>query len=137
MGKGFAVKPTDGKVFAPLDGVVEATFPTRHAIGLRSNDGILTLIHIGIGTVKMEGTGFVQYVPKGQHVKKGQALIEFWDPAIKKSGYDDPVLVVVPDTKKYGSLQFTKNSGDVNHGDEVVTIKRNDSAAKSNQKLML
>lgn len=122
MGEGFAIKPTDGKVFAPFDGVVEATFPTRHAIGLRSDSGILTLIHIGIGTVKMQGTGFVQYVDKGQHVKQGQELIEFWQPAIKKAGYDDTVMVVVTNYKDIKDFNYIKEAGDVTHGDEVLNL---------------
>lgn len=124
MGKGFAIKPTDGKVFAPFDGTVEATFPTRHAIGLRSDDGILTLIHIGIGTVKMQGTGFVQYVDKGQHVKQGQELIEFWQPAIKKAGFDDTVMVVVTNYKDIKDFNYIKEAGDITHGDEVLNLSK-------------
>ena len=122
MGKGFAIKPTDGKVYAPFDGTVEATFPTRHAIGLRSDTGILTLIHIGIGTVKMQGTGFVQYVQKGDHVKQGQELIEFWQPAIKKAGYDDTVMIVVTNFKDIKDFNYIKDAGDVTHGEEILNL---------------
>ena len=122
MGKGLAIKPTDGKVYAPFDGTVEATFPTRHAIGLRSDNGILTLIHIGIGTVEMRGTGFVQYVQKGQHVSQGQELIEFWDPAIKKAGYDDTVMVVINNYKDIKDFNYVVESGDITHGDDLLTL---------------
>lgn len=111
MGKGFAIKPTDGQVLAPFDGEVVATFPTRHAIGLRSDTGVLTLIHIGIGTVEMRGTGFVQYVEKGDHVKQGQELIEFWQPAIKKAGLDDTVMVVITN-KDMPEFDYLKELGD-------------------------
>lgn len=84
LGKGFAIKPSDGCVYAPFDAMVRQVFTTRHAVGLVSEDGIVLLIHIGIGTVKLKGTGFVSYVVEGEHVKKGDKLIEFWDPAIKK-----------------------------------------------------
>ncbi|WP_419713143.1 glycoside-pentoside-hexuronide (GPH):cation symporter [Lentilactobacillus buchneri subsp. silagei] len=135
MGKGFAIKPSDGKVFAPFDGTVEATFPTRHAIGLRSDNGILTLIHIGIGTVEMRGTGFVQYVQKGQHVTEGQELLEFWDPAIKKAGYDDTVMVVINNWKDIKDFNYTVESGDVNHGDDLLTLsKSEESSDDSDQK---
>ena len=135
MGKGFAIKPSDGKVFAPFDGTVEATFPTRHAIGLRSDNGILTLIHIGIGTVEMRGTGFVQYVQKGQHVTEGQELLEFWDPAIKKAGYDDTVMVVINNWKDIKDFNYTVESGDVNHGDDLLTLsKPEESSDDSDQK---
>ena len=93
MGQGIAIKPTDGKVYAPFDAEVKTVFATRHAIGLVSDNGIPVLIHVGIGTVSMKGTGFVTYVREGQHVKKGQQILEFWDPAIKKAGLDDTVLM--------------------------------------------
>lgn len=62
LGKGFAIKPSDGCVYAPFDAMVRQVFTTRHAVGLVSEDGIVLLIHIGIGTVKLKGTGFVSYV---------------------------------------------------------------------------
>ncbi|WP_251898778.1 glycoside-pentoside-hexuronide (GPH):cation symporter [Lactiplantibacillus paraplantarum] len=120
MGKGFAIKPTDGRVLAPFDGEVVATFPTRHAIGLRSDTGILTLIHIGIGTVKMRGTGFVQYVEKGDHVTQGQELIEFWQPAIEKAGLDDTVMVVITNYKDMPEFTYLKDSGTTVQDDEDV-----------------
>lgn len=122
MGTGFAIKPSDGGVYAPFDGIVEATFPTRHAIGLRSDSGILTLIHIGVGTVDMRGTGFVQYVEKGEHVKRGQELIEFWAPAIKKAGLDDTVMVVITNHDRIDNIDFTKTTGEVKHGDTIGKI---------------
>lgn len=122
MGKGFAIKPTDGQVLAPFDGEVVATFPTRHAIGLRSDTGVLTLIHIGIGTVEMRGTGFVQYVEKGDHVKQGQELIEFWQPAIKKAGLDDTVMVVITN-KDIPEFDYLKELGeDVKDSEDVLKL---------------
>lgn len=122
MGKGFAIKPTDGQVLAPFDGEVVTTFPTRHAIGLRSDTGVLTLIHIGIGTVEMRGTGFVQYVEKGDHVKQGQELIEFWQPAIKKAGLDDTVMVVITN-KDMSEFDYLKELGeDVKDSEDVLKL---------------
>ncbi|MFC6181694.1 PTS sugar transporter subunit IIA [Lactiplantibacillus daowaiensis] len=122
MGQGFAIKPSDGGVYAPFDGVVEATFPTRHAIGLRSDNGILTLIHVGIGTVNLRGTGFVQYVEKGDHVTQGQELIEFWAPAIEKAGLDDTVMVVVTNYQDLPEFNYLKADGTVAHGDDVLQL---------------
>lgn len=123
MGKGFAIKPSDGRVLAPFDGEVVATFPTRHAIGIRSDKGILTLIHIGIGTVEMRGTGFVQYVEKGDHVKQGQELIEFWQPAIEKAGLDDTVMVVITNYKDISEFKYLKDSGaTVQDNEEVLQL---------------
>lgn len=93
MGQGIALKPSDGKVYAPFDGTIKTVFVTRHAIGLVSDNGIPVLIHVGIGTVALKGTGFVTYVNEGQHVKQGEQIMEFWDPAIKKAGLDDTVMM--------------------------------------------
>ncbi|AVK61442.1 lactose permease [Lactobacillus sp. CBA3605] len=128
MGRGFAVKPTDGGVYAPFNGIVEATFPTRHAIGLRSDSGILTLIHIGIGTVNLRGTGFVQYVQKGDRVTQGQELIEFWAPAITKAGLDDTVMVVITNHQAIQSFDYLKHTGTATHGE--VILKLSSPAAK-------
>ncbi|MBB1095727.1 glycoside-pentoside-hexuronide (GPH):cation symporter [Limosilactobacillus agrestis] len=111
MGKGFAIKPSDGKVIAPFSGTVRATFSTRHAIGLESDNGIMLLIHVGIDTVKLHGTGFISYFDKNQHFDKGQELMEFWDPAIKKAGLDDTVMVTVTNSKNF-DIKLLKNAGE-------------------------
>lgn len=76
MGDGFAVKPTVGKVVAPVNGKVLNIFPTKHAIGLQAENGLELLIHIGIDTVKLKGEGFTQKVEEGQEVKQGDVLME-------------------------------------------------------------
>ena len=111
MGKGFAIKPSDGKVIAPFSGTVRATFSTRHAIGLESDNGIMLLIHVGIDTVKLRGTGFISYFDKDQHFDKGDELMEFWDPAIKKAGLDDTVMVTVTNSKDFDN-KLLKDAGE-------------------------
>ena len=111
MGKGFAIKPSDGKVIAPFSGTVRATFSTRHAIGLESDNGIMLLIHVGIDTVKLRGTGFISYFDKDQHFDKGDELMEFWDPAIKKAGLDDTVMVTVTNSKDF-NIKLLKDAGE-------------------------
>ena len=86
MGKGFAIKPTDGAVFAPISGTIRQVLPTRHAVGIESEDGVIVLIHVGIGTVKLKGEGFISYVEQGDRVEVGQKLLEFWSPIIEKNG---------------------------------------------------
>ncbi len=126
-GDGFAIKPTDGRVFAPFDATVKQVFTTRHAVGLVSDDGVALLIHVGIGTVKLKGTGFVSYVENGQRVHKGQELIEFWDPVIKKAGLDDTVIVTVTNAKKLGPITIMKKAGkQVNSGDPVMEVDLTD-----------
>ncbi len=126
-GDGFAIKPTDGRVFAPFDATVKQVFTTRHAVGLVSDDGVALLIHVGIGTVKLKGTGFVSYVENGQRVHKGQELIEFWDPVIKKAGLDDTVIVTVTNTKKLGPITIMEKAGkQVHSGDPVMEVDLTD-----------
>ncbi len=121
MGAGFAIKPSDGRIYAPFDGKVKATFPTRHAVGLVADNGLSVLIHIGIDTVNMRGTGFVSYVEQDQVVKQGDLLIEFWQPALEKAGYDDTVMVVVTDTAVQ-PVSLNEN-GTVTHGDPILKIE--------------
>lgn len=101
MGKGIAIVPSEGKIYAPDDGVVTATFETRHAIGLHLNNDADVLIHIGIDTVQMKGQGFKQLVKKGDKIKAGQELIDFDINAIKKAGYDPTVIMIITNPKDF------------------------------------
>ncbi|AQW21428.1 PTS sugar transporter subunit IIA [Lentilactobacillus curieae] len=122
MGKGFAIKPSDETVIAPFDGTVEATFPTRHAIGLKSDSGVLTLIHIGNETVTLKGNGFTQFVEQGDRIVRGQKLIEFSDQLIKQANIDDTVMVAISNSAHYTSNELTVTSGSVNSGDDVFEV---------------
>ncbi|MGG4000434.1 PTS sugar transporter subunit IIA [Anoxybacillus kestanbolensis] len=77
MGDGFAIEPTDGVVVSPIHGEVVQVFPTKHAVGLRSDQGLEILIHVGIDTVHMHGEGFEAYVKAGDRVKAGDLLLSF------------------------------------------------------------
>lgn len=124
VGRGFAIKPSDGKILAPFDATVRQVFTTRHAVGLVGDNGVVLLIHIGLGTVKLKGTGFVSYVEQGQRVKKGQELIEFWDPTIKKAGLDDTVIVIVTNSDKFSEFEMTVKDGQsVQAEDNVLELK--------------
>lgn len=104
MGKGAAIVPKEGKVYAPFDGEVEAIFHTKHAIGLRSEEGIELLIHIGIDTVNLEGKYFTSNIKQNQKIKKGDLLIEFDEAAIKKEGYDTTVMIVVTNSNAFKNV---------------------------------
>lgn len=85
---------------------------------------MVLLIHIGLGTVKLKGTGFVSYVEQGQRVKKGQELIEFWDPTIKKAGLDDTVIVVITNSDKFSDFDMMMKAGqNVQAEDNVLELK--------------
>ncbi|MBU3829958.1 MAG: glycoside-pentoside-hexuronide (GPH):cation symporter [Candidatus Limosilactobacillus merdavium] len=126
MGQGFAIKPSDGKVYAPFSGTIRATFSTRHAVGLVSDSGVALLIHIGIDTVNLHGTGFVTYFDKGQHVEKGAELMEFWDPTIKKAGLDDTVLVTVTNSEEFDFKQLIAADQKVTTTDNVMEVTKKD-----------
>lgn len=77
MGDGFGIRPTDGKVVSPINGVVDNVFPTKHAIGLKADNGLEVLVHIGLDTVQLNGKGFETLVNSGDTVKVGDELVTF------------------------------------------------------------
>lgn len=88
MGKGCAVIPEEGKVYAPFDGKVVGLLDSHHAVGMESTDGVEVLIHVGMDTVKLNGRCFTIHVEEGEQVKKGQLLLEFDIPGIQEAGYE-------------------------------------------------
>ena len=121
-GKGVAVEPSDNVIAAPDDAEVLMTFPTGHAIGLRTKDGAEVLIHIGMDTVELQGKGFETLVNKGDHVTKGQQLIKFDLDEIKNAGYDTTIPMVITNSKNYHEIKAVKE-GQVNAGDELLSLK--------------
>lgn len=95
MGQGVVIEPTAGKLYAPFDGQVSLLFPTLHAVGLVSDEGVEMLIHIGIDTVKLEGKYFTAHIKQGEAVKRGQLLLEFDLAAIKAAGYETQTPVII------------------------------------------
>ncbi len=95
LGKGIAIEPAEGKLYAPIDGTVENVFDTNHAIGIRSEDGLEILIHIGMDTVKLGGKFFELQVKKGDVVKQGDLIGAFDLAGIKESGYQTATPVVI------------------------------------------
>ena len=106
MGRGVAIKEPEGKVYAPFDGEITVFFPTKHAIGLKSNDGIELLIHVGMDTVQLNGQHFNAKADVGAKVKKGQVLLEFDPAGIKKAGYQTTTPVVVTNHTEFGDITF-------------------------------
>lgn len=95
MGPSIGIVPDGEIVYAPFDGEVMMVFPTKHAVGLASKDGVEVLIHVGIDTVQMDGKGFESFVEQGQKITKGDKLLTFDRDEIKKAGYSDTVIVVL------------------------------------------
>lgn len=122
LGKGAVIFPSEGAVYAPFKGTVEALFPTKHAIGLRSDSGIEVLIHVGIDTVKLDGKYFEAFTEQGAYVEKGQKLISFEQEAIEKEGYKTQVMVVISNSDDYNEITLTAH-GSADVKSQLVEIK--------------
>lgn len=104
LGQGAMIEPNEEVVVAPFDGTVTALFPTKHAIGLTSKDGIELLIHVGINTVELNGKHFKTFVNQGDSVKKGQKLIEFDKDSISKEGYLTQTMIIVTNSADFKQI---------------------------------
>ena len=100
MGNGFAIIPIKGIVVAPFDGEVVMVFKTKHAIGLKDENGNQFLIHIGLDTVNLKGEGFKVHVMPNSIIKKGETLIEFDLDYLKEKGYSLESCIILPDYQK-------------------------------------
>ncbi|MCD8239759.1 MAG: glucose PTS transporter subunit IIA [Clostridiales bacterium] len=98
LGEGAAIEPSDGKVYAPFDGEVSLVYDTKHALGLKSKDGVELLIHFGLDTVELKGKYFKTKVSQGQKIKKGSVIMEADIEAIKKAGYRTVTPVIITNT---------------------------------------
>lgn len=110
LGNGLAVEPSEGKVYAPFDGVCVTLFETLHAMGLQSDEGFELLIHVGLETVSLEGKPFKAHIKSGDRIKKGQLMLEFDMAAIKAAGCEliTPVLVVNQDGSREVTVEHDK-----------------------------
>ncbi|MGL5887187.1 MAG: sucrose-specific PTS transporter subunit IIBC [Leuconostoc suionicum] len=131
MGKGVAIEPSDGTIYAPADGKITVAYQTKHAYGLTTDDGVEILVHIGLDTVNLEGKGFESFVTQGQKVKKGDKLGTFDTNTIKKAGYPVTTMVIITNTKAFNDVVVDKTfDNDIQAGHQIITAipKANDSA---------
>lgn len=123
LGKGVAIIPSEGKLYAPFDGEVSMVFETKHAIGLIKED-VEMLIHVGLETVSLEGKYFTAKVQAGDKIKKGDLLIEFDLDAIAKAGYDTITPVIVSNADDFANITPNKTQGEAIVGAPLLTVKR-------------
>ncbi|EFQ58332.1 PTS system trehalose-specific EIIBC component [Streptococcus downei] len=124
MGQGLVIEPSQGELFAPVEGTVSVLFPTKHAIGLVTEQGLEMLIHIGMDTVNLEGQGFTAHVQQGDHVKQGQKLISFDMDAIKKAGYSVTTPVIVTNQNDFQTDIKGNLPREVKLGDEILVASK-------------
>lgn len=124
IGKGVAILPTEGIVYAPFDGEVLADFKSKHAIGIRSIDGVEVLIHVGVDTINLEGLYYTSKYQKGDHFKKGEVLIIFDINAIVKEGYDIITPVVVTNANEFTYINRSNDEEIVDQASDLLTMKR-------------
>lgn len=122
MGAGFGIRPANGEIVAPVAGKVIAVQKTGHAYGIRGDNGIEILVHVGIDTVKMGGEGFEILVARGDHVEAGQVLGRVDLAAVEKAGFDNTTAVIVTNSRKLENLQIVKTAGELAAGEVVMRL---------------
>ncbi|KHE76891.1 PTS sugar transporter subunit IIA [Lactococcus lactis subsp. lactis 1AA59] len=122
LGKGVAIEPDNGDVVSPVAGVVTTVFPTKHAIGLTSDDGVEILIHIGMDTVGLNGEAFESFVKQNDRVKKGDLLVRADLSKIKAAGLSIITPVVITNSDTYRKI-IISHGGKISKGQEIITVK--------------
>lgn len=121
LGDGFIVEPDSGEVYSPVEGVIEATFPTKHAVGIKCKNGTEVLVHIGVDTVNLNGEGFELFVASGQKVKAGELLVKFDIDTIKNKVPAVDIIVVFSSGEV---CEIKKTGQNINKGETgIVEIK--------------
>ena len=121
LGKGAAVIPEEGVLWAPADGTISAMFPTGHAIGMVTESGAEVLMHVGMDTVKLNGEGFKPLIKAGDQVRKGQPLLEFDMKLIQEAGYSLVTPVLVTNYMQYGEIRTLK-TGAADRGEALLSV---------------
>ncbi len=122
VGKGIAVVPSSNAIFSPVNGVITTLFPTLHAIGIKADDGVEILIHVGIDTVSLNGKGYNSFVKQQERVKKGQKLLTFDKKYIENQGLSSDVIVVITNHEDYLDVFPNTKKNDVCESDNLIQI---------------
>lgn len=124
MGQGVLIEPSQGELLAPVDGVVSVLFPTKHAVGIVSDQGVEMLMHIGMDTVNLEGKGFTAHVSQGDRVKAGDKLISFDIDVIKDAGYVTETPVIITNQDQYQADALGSLPRQIVAGDALMTATK-------------
>ena len=123
LGKGVAILPENGRICSPVNGTVQALFPTLHALGLVSEEGTEVLIHVGINTVELNGEGFTAHVAAGDTVKKGQLLLEFNRQEIEAKGYCMETPVLITNSDEFREIVITEGK-EIREKETLMILKK-------------
>lgn len=121
MGRGVGVIPTDGRIVAPASGTVVVAMKSGHAFGIRTDEGVEVLVHVGIDTVQLKGRGFTSTVAKGDRVERGQVLAEVDFGIVQAAGHDTTTVLIVTNTGQFESVEATA-SGTVTAGQDAALV---------------
>lgn len=121
MGAGIGVEPTSGTVYSPVTGTIIVTMGTGHAYGIRTDEGVEVLVHVGIDTVNMKGEGFEPKVAQGDHVNAGDVLVEVDLAKIAEAGYSTTTVVIITNTATQKEVA-PASAGTVTHDDTALIV---------------
>ena len=124
MGQGVVIEPSQGELVSPVNGTVTVLFPTKHAVGIVSEEGVEMLMHIGMDTVSLDGKGFEAHVEQGDKVVVGQQLISFDMDVIKEAGLVTETPVIITNQDDFQADVEGNLPRDINRGDDLMTATR-------------
>lgn len=122
FGEGYGILPVDGILYAPANGRIAATTVTNHSIGMLTEDGEELIMHVGLGTVNMDGKGFTRFVEQGDMVTAGTPLLAFDTNAIKAAGYEDVVTIIISNIPEGVRVNHIGSSGTLVGGRPLVKV---------------
>ncbi|MCD1276328.1 PTS system trehalose-specific EIIBC component [Streptococcus sinensis] len=124
MGQGLVIEPSEGELVSPVNGTVTVLFPTKHAVGIVSDEGVEMLMHIGMDTVGLDGKGFEAHIAQGDHVAIGQKLISFNMDVIKAAGLVTETPVIITNQDAFIADMSGEYPSHIKRGDKLMTAKR-------------
>ena len=124
MGQGVVILPSEGELVAPVNGTVSVLFPTNHAVGIVSDEGVELLMHIGMDTVNLDGKGFEAHVAQGDRVSVGQKLVSFDIAAIQEAGLVTETPVIITNQEQFQADEQRTLPRTVERGDKLMTATR-------------
>lgn len=125
MGKGIAIDPSIGEIYAPFDGTVISVFPAKHAITLKSKNGCELLIHVGLDTVNLNGELLEPVVSESDIIKTGDLIMKFDLNEIRRKGYDSVIPIVILNSPSYKSFEYTSEDH-VSKRDVLISLRKSE-----------